>query len=243
MEHAHSRFRDALALVFASLFPLAISCLYFLVFDDPESPAARIAYGLGKAIQFGFPAVYVWCYERERLGIPQPTWRGVPLGVGFALLVATAMFTLYFGGVRDIPAVRDETPARVWDKVQQFGLATPLGYLAMSAFLSGVHSLGEEYYWRWFVFGTMRRHMPVALAVALSSIGFMLHHVVVLGVYFPGHFWTLAVPFSLCVAVGGAVWAWSYHRGNTLYAPWLSHALVDAAILTLGFIMLQRYWP
>ena len=120
---------------------------------------------------------------------------------------------------------------------------SPLGYLQMAIVICVVHSLAEEYYWRWFVYGWMRKHLPMMAAIVLSSIGFMLHHIVILGVYFPGNFWTLAMPFSLCVAIGGGVWAWIYERSGSLYAPWLSHALIDAAIMGVGYVMLERYWP
>ena len=150
------------------------------------------------------------------------------------------MFILYFAVVQHIPAVTDKTPEMIHSRLQQFGRDSRLGFLQLAAFICVVHSLFEEYYWRWFVFGWMRRYMPVAVAIVLSSIGFMLHHIVILGVYFPGHFWTLAMPFSVCVAVGGGVWAWIYQRSGSLYAPWLSHALIDAAIMGLGYWMLWR---
>jgi uncharacterized protein len=41
--------------------------------------------------------------------------------------------------------------------------------------------------------------------------------------------------FSLSVAVGGAFWAWLYQRTGSLYGPWLSHLLVDAAIFLVGY--------
>ena len=79
------------------------------------------------------------------------------------------------------------------------------------------------------------RLVPVTASVALSSLAFMAHHVVVLWVYLPGGWWTAVVPFSLCVAGGGAVWAWLYDRTGSLYAPWVSHLLVDAAIFLIGY--------
>ena len=85
----------------------------------------------------------------------------------------------------------------------------------------------------------MRRYLPISVAIALSSIGFMLHHIVIVGAYFPDRFWMLALPFSSCVAVGGAVWAWIYQRTESLYAAWLSHALIDAAIMGVGYMMLR----
>jgi membrane protease YdiL (CAAX protease family) len=242
MVNTSSRLRDALALTFASFFPLVMAVFYFVILDHPEgelNPAIRLAFGVGKAIQFLFPIGYVWWFERERIGFAPPTWRGMALGIGFALVVALGMFGLYFAWVKDIPAVSTDTPVRIHEKVKQFGADSLLGFLQLALAISFVHSLAEEYYWRWFVFGWMRRHMPMALAIVLSSIGFMLHHVVILGVYFPGHFWMLALPFSICVAVGGGFWAWLYARSGSLYAPWISHCLIDSAIMVVGYVMLE----
>jgi CAAX protease family protein len=125
--------------------------------------------------------------------------------------------------------------------VREFGLATPLGYLQLSFFICVLHSLFEEYYWRWFVVGTLSRYLSAAGAIALASAGFMLHHIVILGVYFPDRFWTLAIPFSICVGIGGAVWSWIYLRTGSLYAVWLSHAIIDAAVLLVGYDMVSPH--
>jgi membrane protease YdiL (CAAX protease family) len=75
----------------------------------------------------------------------------------------------------------------------------------------------------------------VAVAIVLSGLAFMAHHVFILYVYMPGYFLTAVVPFSLCVAGGGVVWAWLYDRSGSLYAPWLSHAVVDAGLFVIGY--------
>jgi membrane protease YdiL (CAAX protease family) len=103
-----------------------------------------------------------------------------------------------------------------------------------------IHSLLEEYYWRWFVFGRLRHLLPLAPAVVLSSLAFMAHHVIVLNYYFPGHFFGLVVPLSLGVAIGGGVWALLYERTGSIYSPWLSHLIVDAAIFGIGWDLLGR---
>ncbi len=84
--------------------------------------------------------------------------------------------------------------------------------------------------------------MPDWAAILFSSVGFMLHHVVIVGMFLPGEFWRTAVPLALAVAVGGAFWAWLYRRSGSLVAPWLSHCLVDVAILAVGFHLLRGYW-
>ena len=121
------------------------------------------------------------------------------------------------------------------------GIGGPLSFVAWGCVISAVNSLLEEWYWRWFVFGAMRRLMPAAAAIVLSGLAFAAHHVVVLGCYFG---WTspATAAFSLAVAVGGAVWAWMYDRHGSLLGPWLSHILVDAAIFAVGFSLIHAAW-
>lgn len=232
--------RDSIALIVAGLAPLGLAWLGFVHLandaDREQSPLA-VVYSLGKIAQFAFPAVYVWLFERRRLTIPLAA-RGLGVALAFAGLVNVGMAGLYLGLLQRASWIA-ETPAKIFGKLEEFGLATPAGYLGIGLFLCVVHSLLEEYYWRWFVFGWLRRLVPVDWAMILASVGFMLHHVVILAVYLPGQFWTLAVPLSLAVAVGGYAWAWMYQRSGSLLGPWISHMLVDAGILLIGYEMLR----
>jgi membrane protease YdiL (CAAX protease family) len=237
--------RDALAILFASFFPLGMSLVYFLVVGDTASgadPRFMTAFFGGKLIQFLFPIAYIWWFDRTQIRFVAATGRGMPLAIGFALAVSVAMYLLYFLVVQDIPTVREETPAKIHAKVQQFGADSPLAFIVMALLISCGHSLLEEYYWRWFVYKRMRLYLSMWVSIVLSSIGFTLHHVVILGVFFPENFWLLALPFSICVGVGGGVWAWIYERSGSLVAAWLSHCLIDAAIMGIGYVMLIQYW-
>ncbi len=238
-----ARFRDILALTFASLFPLVMTLIYFVVLHNPDgepNPLVMAAFTGGKILQFVFPIAYVFWFERDKIRPAWPTGQGIPLAAGFALLVGAAMYTLFFAWVKDIPAVGETTPALIHQRLVQFHATSPLGFLGLAFYICVPHSLAEEYYWRWFVFGWMRRHMSMVLAIVLSSLAFMAHHVVILGVFFSDNFWTMAVPFSLGVAIGGGMWAWIYQRGGSLYAPWMSHALIDAAVMGLGYWMVRN---
>jgi membrane protease YdiL (CAAX protease family) len=229
------------ALAFAMLFPAAMTWIYFVALGhcggDP-GPAQSIAYAVGKVIQFGFPLLFVAATRPARFGLPALNRKGWGVAIGFALLTAAAMALLYFVWLKQSSWL-GETPLRVREKVEGFGVGSLPAFMALAFFLSAVHSLLEEYYWRWFVFHEIRDRATLATAIALSALGFMLHHVVVLGVYFPDRFWTLAVPFSIGVAVGGAVWAWIYDRCGSLLPSWISHALVDAAIMTIGWDLIR----
>jgi membrane protease YdiL (CAAX protease family) len=233
--------RDGLALTFASLFPLLMAWLYFVVLADAD-PGRNVwlfrLYAIGKLIQFPFPLVYVFLFERGHHALKRPSLRGLWTGIAFGLLVDAAMIALYYGWLQGSGWLTG-TPKRIFAKLSDFHVASASDYLLLGAFLSVLHSGLEEYYWRWFVFGGMRRYLPFAPAAVLAGLAFMAHHVVILVVYFPNQLWTLAIPFSLGVAVGGIAWAWLYERSGSLIAPWLSHALVDAGILWIGYDMVR----
>jgi membrane protease YdiL (CAAX protease family) len=232
----------SLALAFALFFPTLAAWSYFLALAKESTqvnPLQQAAYLAGKVVQFTFPVVYlVLCREPwPRFVWPRPN--GISLGLAFGLLVAGLMLGVYFGILRHSPVLA-RTPDLIRAKLEQVGMSTPGRYILLSAFIVAAHSLLEEYYWRWFVFGRLRQLLPLAAAVALSSLAFMSHHVVILYVYLPGRFLSAVMPFSLGIALGGAFWAWLYDRAGTLYAPWLSHLLVDAAIFVIGWDLL---WP
>jgi membrane protease YdiL (CAAX protease family) len=112
---------------------------------------------------------------------------------------------------------------------------SPVGFVLFAVGVTVPHSLLEEYYWRWFVFGQLRRRLTLPSAVALSSAGFAAFHIFPLNAYLPGHFFSAVLPFTFCVGVGGATWAWLYERNGTVYVPWLSHLVVDSSLFVIGY--------
>jgi membrane protease YdiL (CAAX protease family) len=227
---------DWIVVVVAMLLPTAVTWLYFIALAKAEPTVQKAAYAVGKSVQFGLPIVWIWLVRRQRPRIAPPSSSGTALAAGFGLLVGAAMAALYFGLLQ--PAGIFVEPAKaVREKVTAFGADSPPAYLVLALFYSAIHSLLEEYYWRWFVFGQLRRGCQLPLAIGLSSAAFALHHVLVLAIYF-GWSSPLTWLFSGGVAIGGAIWAWLYARTGSLYAPWLSHAVVDAAIFAIGYDLL-----
>jgi membrane protease YdiL (CAAX protease family) len=234
-----------LAVVFAMTFPTAAAWGYFLAVPRDQAtvnPWVQGLYIAGKAIQFPFP-ILVLLLLREPWPRPvRPTRQGLLPGLGFGVLVAGAILGFYLFQLRNTERMR-QTAELVCAKLAQAGMASPGRYLVLAGFLAVLHSLLEEYYWRWFVFGRLRQLTAFVPAMVLSSLAFMAHHVIILYVYLPGQLWTRVVPFSLAIASGGAVWAWMYDRVGTLYPSWLGHLLVDAAILVVGWDLLQQGMP
>ncbi len=223
-------------------FPTVMAWLYFKELGGrggEVSVLQQAAYAGGKGLQFALPVLWLWLTQEKVWAMRRPHFSGWPVGTGFGVLVAGAILGLYYGYFRTSPLLAD-TPERVREKLETFGITTPAAYAALAAFIVASHSLLEEYYWRWFVFGRLRRLIAFGPAVAVSSLAFTAHHVVILDEYLPRQFLSAVVPFSLGVAVGGAVWAWLYDRADSVWSPWLSHALVDAALFVIGWDMLFR---
>jgi membrane protease YdiL (CAAX protease family) len=123
-------------------------------------------------------------------------------------------------------------------KIAGFGIDSVAQYVALGVFYSLAHSFLEEYYWRWFVFGQLRRLTPLWIAILVSAAGFMAHHVLVLSMFFG--WWTVpTLLLSATVAIGGAFWAWLYDRSHSLLGPWLSHLIVDAGIFFVGYQLVR----
>ncbi len=233
--------------------PTLVTWLYFVALAEAPSAVQQGAYAIGKVVQFGLPVVWVWWvlgrgWRGRRSSEAQVPpggrdlqgRRDVLLGLAFGLAVMGAMAGLYYYGLK--PAGLFKGPAtEVREKIAAFGVHTLASYIALAAFYSLAHSLLEEYYWRWFVFGHCCRWLPLPWAIVVSSVGFAAHHVLVLGTYF-GYSSPLTWLFSAGIVIGGAFWAWLYRRSGSLLGPWLSHALVDAAIFVIGWDLVRGTW-
>jgi membrane protease YdiL (CAAX protease family) len=238
-------------LVVAATLPTAAAWAYFVVLRD--HPAAPAAYAAAKLVQFALPvAAWLLASSGPRARSREPargdrrnpraearrlvTVIAIGLATGAALSAGVLASRLLLAGD---PAL-DLVGAAVAERVAGYALDSPARYLAFALFLSLVHSGLEEYYWRWFLLGRLRTRLPALAATTLSSLAFTAHHVVVVAGYVPPGRWPLIVAGSLGVFVGGLVWGWLYldHRG--LLAPWLSHALVDVAVLALGWQLMAR---
>jgi membrane protease YdiL (CAAX protease family) len=224
-------------LIFALIFPSIMGWLDYGVAPSTEvGPNAftQIAYTAGKIIQFGLPVVFVTLASGRFPWPGRPNPRGLRLGLAFGGLVALGTIALYYVFIRE-SSVFSESPARIRAKLAEFGLNSPAGFVLFAVIVSIPHSLLEEYYWRWFVFGESRRRLSMPAAIALSSVAFGAFHVFPLNAYLPGHFFSAVLPFAACVTVGGAVWAWLYDRTGSVYAPWVSHFIVDASLFVIGY--------
>jgi membrane protease YdiL (CAAX protease family) len=105
-------------------------------------------------------------------------------------------------------------------------------FLIYGLILSVVHSLIEEYYWRWFVYGRLKRFFQNSNASFLSGLAYSAHHIVVLNIYFS--FWGV-VFFGILVFLAGIYWNYTYQKHESIFASWIQHLFVDLAIIYIGY--------
>jgi membrane protease YdiL (CAAX protease family) len=226
--------RDRVLLGVALALPTLITLIYFVW----AAKSAPLIYGPLKFVQFALPAVWIYAVRRERRALLEPVTpsalrASLVMGAAFGVLVVAAGLAVYFLWIVPFEVFADYQPL-IRAKVEDMRLATPARFIALTIFYALIHSLLEEYYWRWFVFREFRRHAALAPAIIGSSLGFMAHHVLVLAELFS---WSspLTYLFALGVAIGGLFWAWLYDRYQTLAGPWLSHLLLDAGIFAIAY--------
>jgi len=237
MAESPSLKRDAVVLAIALVVPSVMTWCEFMALPAdgaPDKPMWQWLFLLAKAAQFVFPLAFMLMVDRGSFGWSRPRGVDVMLGGAIGIVVGLGALGLYYLFLHGTPLLA-QTGELVAHWLKDYGLATPGGFWTVAVFMAAVHAFLEEYYWRWFVFRLLCRHVSTPWAIAVSALGFMAHHVVILTHYLPGFFWLGVVPFSLCVAVGGVIWAWLYQRSQSLLPNWLSHGLVDLALMTVGW--------
>ncbi len=220
-----SRDRHIWGVLLIAMVGHAVAALLYTFLPVADTVRGAIYFG-SKIVVNAIPLVWFLAIEKGRIRVEKPSARAVWVGLAWGVLIAVVLLTAYFGGL----AGSLDADGLV-EKVSAYGGVEH--FLLLAVFICVFNSGLEEYYWRWFVFGRMRRLMDWRAAMVVSSIGFTLHHIVILWAYFPTV--GLGILFNGGVFVGGCIWAWLFHRKGTIFAPWVSHALTDAAIMVAGY--------
>ncbi|MCK4563308.1 MAG: CPBP family intramembrane metalloprotease [Verrucomicrobia bacterium] len=108
-------------------------------------------------------------------------------------------------------------------------------YIGAAVYWVCINSILEEYVWRWFTVRQFATLLKPTAAIVASALGFTLHHLLAMQVYFS---WPVAMLCSFFIFVGGMLWSWMFMRYNTIWPGWLSHALVDIAVFGAGYVLI-----
>ena len=237
-------------LVVAALLPTFAAWLYFVVWA--HTPWMRVLYVASKVVQGALPLLGWWALGMERRS-PRGSAANRRSRTARASGRSTAALAgLVSGGVLGGAALAafagplpawlplDEAAVRIHRLLVDFDAATPMRYLLLALALSVAHSLFEEYYWRWFLLGQLALRLPFAVALPLASLAFASHHWIVVDSFLGGEHRFTTTVLTLMVAAGGGLWGWLFRRHRSLVAPWLSHLLVDGALMAVGWQLVKH---
>ncbi len=201
-----------------------------MAFWIAPGPLGKAIYFLSKLWILALPVAWLLIVEKGRLSL-SPARRG---GFGFAVLSGVIIGAAILVAYATFAAAL-MSPAALRDLATANGFDTPLTYLILAAYITLVNALLEEYVWRWFVFTRCEALMPGRAAVVAAAVGFMLHHIFALRAFVP---WGLTALGAGGVLVGGVIWSWCYLRYRSIWPGYVSHAIVDVAVLAIGWHLL-----
>lgn len=217
-------------IVVVALFGHATAAVFYAHVIERETLRTLVYFG-SKIVVNAIPLVWVFAMQHEPLRWPTVTKRALVTGLISGAVMGGGIVALYFGVFSGhIAADALLAKAGAYGAVGHFFL--------FAAFLCIGNSGMEEYYWRWFVYRGLRNHMPVGPAVVVSALGFTLHHIVVLSAYFPNV--GFVVLLNVGVFVGACVWSVLLEKHRSIVGPWVSHFVVDAAIMVVAYDLLFR---
>ena len=229
---AAERRRIGSGVVPALVVPFIGAMIYFVFWAG--TPVAVVVYVATKLFTVAWPVVARFGVERGVFRFQPASQvnrrRSIVWGVGSGVLIAGLMLVVVYATT--VGGYVERHAGNIVARINDFRLTTPGRFVLFATFICIVHSGIEEYYWRWYVYGRLTAVTGAVTAHVIAGLAFSAHHFVVLGCYFSV---VGTAVFGVLVGVGGAIWSVLYHRTGSLVGSWLSHALVDAAIMVVGY--------
>ncbi len=179
----------------------------------------------------GMPLLWHRWVDREPWSLSPAKKGGFGVSLGVGLAIGAIIFAAY--GLLG-PYLID--PATVQEQAAKRSLDQWSAYLGLGLYIILLNSVLEEFVFRWFLFRKCEQVGGQVFAVAGSAIIFMTHHVFPLIAYFQDA--PTVILCTLGTGVGGAVWSWMYLKYRSVWVPYVSHAIVDVAMLAVGALII-----
>ena len=203
--------------------PFIASIFYFLIFNG--GILAQGMYLSAKVFILVYPLFFI-----KRSDPIKDAFRFNPKEMLRGLAVGLIIFAAGYVFIRMPPMWQEIQKAEPFVKIKLEAFGISAHYLIYAIIISLIHSMLEEYYWRWFVFGASKSRL-------VSAFAFSLHHFVVLDFYFSR--W-MALILTAMVAAGGLIFNFLYERKLNIWGAWSAHVLADLLIFYAGFLLLKE---
>ncbi len=193
-------------------------------------PLGNALYMAGKGALYLTPLVWWWLIRRRKFPVARPPAGSLREGVVVGLVLGGLIVAAYFLVGR---SMMDASRLRV--AATASGFDTPMRYVVMATCICLINALLEEYAFRWFLYSRCRALLGTLGGAILGALIFTTHHVFVLMAYFD---WPIVLLGSFGVFVGGLLWQGLYERRASVWPAYVSHVIVDVALLGIGASLL-----
>lgn len=210
----------------------AVAGVWVALFAAPGI-LGQVVYGLSKAALLAIPLAWLLGPGGRRF-----RFMGMPPRSGWSLGVATG--GLLGGGlVGGYYAFGDRVldRERILATAEEAGFDDPLVFALLAGYLILVNPALEEFSWRWFVQSRLYDLVRSRPALAVCAALFTVHHVFVLAAQVGV---VATVIGSAAVFAVGLLWSWLYWEYESLWPGYVSHALVDVALVIVAADLVFR---
>jgi membrane protease YdiL (CAAX protease family) len=194
---------------------------------------------LGKVIFFIFkiwilslPLFWHLCVDKQKLSLSMSHRGGFVVASLLGIIISFVILAAYFTVGRYLIE-----PQTAKDAAASVGLDDMRIYLAAACYWVLINSALEEYVWRWFVVQKFKSLLSANAAILVSALCFTIHHTIAMQVYFNGLLVTIA---STGIFICGVVWSWCYNMYHSIWPGYLSHAIVDLTVFTVGYLLIFK---
>lgn len=206
-----------------------LCCVAMLYVDGIWQPGYVIKSLIKISLFLAAPILLSLCFEDIKLwGLFKPSKKGI----GVAFLCGVGIYIIIMAAYLIVSRFADFT--QIAEKLTASTGVSRANFIYVSLYISFVNSLLEEFFFRGFVYYSLRDSDPKFAAI-FSCLSFSAYHTAMMAGWFPLWVFLLAL---LGLAIGGGIFIWLNRRQENIYTSWLTHMFCNFAINTVGFMLL-----
>ena len=192
---------------------------------------SQIFFVICKLWIFIIPTVWFFYVEKNIFSRELPSRRGLEMGTATGLIMSIIIILTWIVFEDSINL------EEMIDTLNSKGLSDVNLYLMGMIYWIFINSLLEEYVFRWFI--TTKASVLFgnnSYAIFFSALMFTLHHS--LALHFFGFIWWQTIIASFGLLSAAAIWSWLYLQYRSIWVCWLSHAICDVVVFSIGYQIL-----
>ena len=223
------RYKSLLPILLVGFIP-SISVIFGIKIIDNELHS-QIFFVICKLWIFIIPTVWFFYVEKNIFSRELPSRKGLEMGTATGLIMSIIIILTWIVFEDSINL------EEMIDTLNSKGLSDVNLYLMGMIYWIFINSLLEEYVFRWFI--TTKASVLFgndSYAIFFSALIFTLHHF--LALHFFGFIWWQTIIASFGLLSAAAIWSWLYLQYRSIWVCWLSHAICDVVVFSIGYQIL-----